>query len=81
MKQVRLTDGTGGWNPDDLIRVFTITDSAVNSNSVIVTTLDDNTIGGVGICSVGDIVGTSFKVRCTVGPLENSVLNYVVINK
>ena len=86
VKAVHLADDTAGnaagWNPNELITAFVITESAVTANSVVVLTFDYPTAATSSTtCSVSGInPGVSFGVTCSVAPDDTGSLNYVIIN-
>jgi hypothetical protein len=67
-----------GWNPNGILRTFTISDSCVNplNSVVLVNTKQSNFV----ICAVDYLVSGAFEVNCNLAPSNNGELHYDVFN-
>ena len=87
MKFVQLIDdGIGhgvGWNPNGILRVFTISDTAVTSQSNIIVTLSTPQGASDSNCGVDLIKRFQFRVYCdsAAAPPDGSYINYLVVAK
>ena len=87
MKFVQLIDdGVGhgvGWNPNGVLRIFTINDAAVTSQSNIMVTLSTPQGASDSNCGVDLIRKSQFRVYCdsAASPPDGSYINYMVVAK
>ena len=87
MKFVQLIDdGVGhgvGWNPNGTVRLFTISDTAVTSQSNIIVTLSTPLGASDSNCGVDLIKRFQFRVYCdsAAAPPDGSYINYLVVTK
>ena len=87
MKFVQLIDdGVGhgvGWNPNGVLRIFTINDAAVTSQSNIIVTLSTPQGANDSNCGVDLIRKSQFRVYCdsAASPPDGSYINYMVVAK
>ncbi len=85
MKRVTLTDNTAGnnagWNPDGVKTQFTITETALSSDtSSFVSVFVENFVAPFPNCGVVSINVPVFNIACNPAPVNMAQLNYMVEN-
>jgi hypothetical protein len=71
-----LTDGIRGWEPDGTKTSFSISDSLVKVNSVILVNLSLSD----AICNAEHPINGAFSIVCNKAPADGSYVQYMAIN-
>lgn len=76
-----LNDGTGGWVPNGIASIFTISDNDVfptgtQADSTFVSVM--NRFNDGGGCTVSHFDPGQFRITCTSAPSDNAQLHYVI---